>query len=134
MKAKALLGTAYKVATEPRETFLRAMLLFDMCGFWMSVLQESASSSRGDYPTIAAVITSFLENVIFVKTECLDSYWRSFSISFISPGGNELFKILLVNTGKLVYPTYVVSRRAEVFQDRQDLVDWQDAVLVEQVA
>ena len=74
MKAKALLGTAYKVATEPRETFLRAMLLFDMCGFWMSVLQESASSSRGDYPTIAAVITSFLENVIFVKTECLDSY------------------------------------------------------------
>ena len=51
----------------------------------------------------------------------------------ISGGSNELFKILLVNTGKLVYPSYVVDRRALVFRDRQDLIDWQDAVVVEKV-
>jgi len=92
VKAKALLGTGYRVADEPREVFLRAILLFDMCGFWMDVLQDSANTQGGS---------------------------------------NELFKILLVNTGKLVYPSYVVDRRALVFRDRQDLIDWQNAVVVE---
>ena len=44
VKAKALLGTGYRVADEPREVFLRAILLFDMCGFWMDVLQDSGNT------------------------------------------------------------------------------------------
>ena len=48
-----------------------------------------------------------------------------FVLKPLFPGGNELFKILLVNTG--------VDRRAAIFRSRQDLVDWQTAVIAEQV-
>jgi hypothetical protein len=43
-KGKSLLGPTFKVATEPREVFLRAMLLFDMCGLWMEALEDSSNN------------------------------------------------------------------------------------------
>ena len=55
VKAKALLGTAYRVSEEPREVFLRAILLFDMCGFWMDVLQDS-NNTQSKKPRARAII------------------------------------------------------------------------------
>lgn len=37
-------------------------------------------------------------------------------------GQSQLFTILLVNSGRLVFPDYAVQRRAKVFQDRDDLI------------
>ncbi|XP_062276690.1 fanconi-associated nuclease 1 [Scomber scombrus] len=40
-------------------------------------------------------------------------------------GQNQLFTILLVNSGRLAFPDYTVQRRAKVFQDREDLIRYE---------
>ncbi|KAM6936969.1 fanconi-associated nuclease 1 [Xenentodon cancila] len=40
-------------------------------------------------------------------------------------GQNQLFTILLVNSGRLAFPDYTVQRVAKVFQDRQDLIRYE---------
>lgn len=37
-------------------------------------------------------------------------------------GQNQLFTILLVNSGRLAFPDYTVQRTVKVFQDREDLI------------
>lgn len=37
-------------------------------------------------------------------------------------GQSQLFTILLVNSGRLAFPDYVVARKSKVFQDREDLI------------
>ena len=37
-------------------------------------------------------------------------------------GQNQLFTILLVNSGRLAFPDYTVQREAKVFLDREDLI------------
>lgn len=37
-------------------------------------------------------------------------------------GQNQLFTILLVNSGRLAFPDYRVQRAAKVFRDREDLI------------
>lgn len=39
-----------------------------------------------------------------------------------SGGHGQLYTILLVNSGRLAFPSYTVQRRASVFQDRDDLI------------
>lgn len=39
-------------------------------------------------------------------------------------GQNQLFTILLVNSGRLAFPDYTVQRLAKVFRDREDLIRW----------
>uniref|UniRef100_A0A3Q2UAY9 Fanconi-associated nuclease n=1 Tax=Fundulus heteroclitus TaxID=8078 RepID=A0A3Q2UAY9_FUNHE len=40
-------------------------------------------------------------------------------------GQNQLFTILLVNSGRLAFPDYTVQRAAKVFRDREDLVRYE---------
>ncbi|XP_041853921.1 fanconi-associated nuclease 1 [Melanotaenia boesemani] len=40
-------------------------------------------------------------------------------------GQNQLFTILLVNSGRLAFPDYTVHRVAKVFQDREDLIRYE---------
>ncbi|XP_008288992.1 fanconi-associated nuclease 1 [Stegastes partitus] len=40
-------------------------------------------------------------------------------------GQNQLFTILLVNSGRLAFPDYTVQRAAKVFQDREDLIRYE---------
>ncbi|XP_040893434.1 fanconi-associated nuclease 1 isoform X2 [Toxotes jaculatrix] len=40
-------------------------------------------------------------------------------------GQNQLFTILLVNSGRLAFPNYTVQRAAKVFQDREDLIRYE---------
>lgn len=42
-------------------------------------------------------------------------------------GQNQLFTILLVNSGRLAFPDYTVQRLAKVFRDREDLIRWGDS-------
>lgn len=37
-------------------------------------------------------------------------------------GQSQLFTILLVNSGRLAFPDYVIARKSKVFQDREDLI------------
>ncbi|XP_013876955.1 fanconi-associated nuclease 1 [Austrofundulus limnaeus] len=40
-------------------------------------------------------------------------------------GQNQLFTILLVNSGRLAFPDYTVQRLAKVFRDREDLIRYE---------
>ncbi|KAK2842409.1 hypothetical protein Q5P01_012609 [Channa striata] len=40
-------------------------------------------------------------------------------------GQNQLFTILLVNSGRLAFPDYTVHREAKVFRDREDLIRYE---------
>uniref|UniRef100_A0A3Q3X4D1 Fanconi-associated nuclease n=1 Tax=Mola mola TaxID=94237 RepID=A0A3Q3X4D1_MOLML len=40
-------------------------------------------------------------------------------------GQNQLFTILLVNSGRLAFPDYTVQRKAKVFLDREDLIRYE---------
>ncbi|MEQ2250480.1 hypothetical protein ILYODFUR_001334 [Ilyodon furcidens] len=40
-------------------------------------------------------------------------------------GQNQLFTILLVNSGRLAFPDYTVQRAAKVFRDREDLIRYE---------
>ncbi|XP_029379024.1 fanconi-associated nuclease 1 [Echeneis naucrates] len=40
-------------------------------------------------------------------------------------GQSQLFTILLVNSGRLTFPDYTVQRRAKVFRDRDDLIQFE---------
>ncbi|XP_047452503.1 fanconi-associated nuclease 1 [Mugil cephalus] len=43
-------------------------------------------------------------------------------------GQNQLFTILLVNSGRLAFPDYTVEREAKVFRDRDDLIRYEAAM------
>ncbi|XP_064170018.1 fanconi-associated nuclease 1 [Anguilla rostrata] len=43
-------------------------------------------------------------------------------------GQNQLYTILLVNSGRLAFPAYTVLRRERVFQDREDLIRYEAAM------
>eukprot|EP00066_Takifugu_rubripes_P004422 XP_003967788.1 PREDICTED: fanconi-associated nuclease 1 [Takifugu rubripes] len=40
-------------------------------------------------------------------------------------GQSQLFTILLVNSGRLAFPDYIVARKSKVFQDREDLIRYE---------
>lgn len=39
-----------------------------------------------------------------------------------SAGQGQLFTVLRVNMGHMVFPSYTVNRKTRVFQDREDLI------------
>ncbi|XP_072242136.1 fanconi-associated nuclease 1 [Leuresthes tenuis] len=45
-------------------------------------------------------------------------------------GQNQLFTILLVNSGRLAFPDYTVQRGAKVFRDREDLIRFEGSMRV----
>lgn len=54
--------------------------------------------------------------LLFSLTETMDEE------EMAAGGQNQLFTILLVNSGRLAFPDYTVHREAKVFQDREDLI------------
>ncbi|NWI68735.1 FAN1 nuclease, partial [Todus mexicanus] len=44
-----------------------------------------------------------------------------------SAGQSQLSTVLMVNMGRTVFPTYTVNRKAQVFQDREDLIRYATA-------
>uniref|UniRef100_A0A1A7Z180 Fanconi-associated nuclease n=1 Tax=Iconisemion striatum TaxID=60296 RepID=A0A1A7Z180_9TELE len=54
--------------------------------------------------------------LLFSLTDTMDEEEMS------AGGQNQLFTILLVNSGRLAFPDYTVQRVAKVFQDREDLL------------
>ncbi|XP_072201354.1 fanconi-associated nuclease 1 [Excalfactoria chinensis] len=44
-----------------------------------------------------------------------------------SAGQGQLFTVLMVNTGRMVFPSYTVHRKTQVFQDREDLIRYATA-------
>ncbi|KFQ56943.1 Fanconi-associated nuclease 1, partial [Nestor notabilis] len=44
-----------------------------------------------------------------------------------SAGQGQLFTVLMVNMGRMVFPTYTVNRKTQVFQDREDLIRYATA-------
>ncbi|NXL91843.1 FAN1 nuclease, partial [Alectura lathami] len=45
-----------------------------------------------------------------------------------SAGQSQLFTVLMVNMGRMVFPSYTVNRKTQVFQDREDLIRYSTAV------
>ncbi|KAK3548646.1 hypothetical protein QTP70_015930 [Hemibagrus guttatus] len=45
-----------------------------------------------------------------------------------SGGQGQLYTILLVNSGRLAFPAYIVQRSAQVFRDREDLIRYEAAM------
>ncbi|KAL4660774.1 fanconi-associated nuclease 1 [Arapaima gigas] len=45
-----------------------------------------------------------------------------------SGGQSQLYTILLVNSGQLVFPSYTIQRKAKVFQDRDELIRYEAAM------
>ncbi|XP_028305670.1 fanconi-associated nuclease 1 [Gouania willdenowi] len=43
-------------------------------------------------------------------------------------GQNQLYTILLVNSGRLAFPCYTVQRETKLFQDREDLIRYEGAM------
>ncbi|XP_076847643.1 fanconi-associated nuclease 1 [Brachyhypopomus gauderio] len=43
-------------------------------------------------------------------------------------GQGQLYTVLLVNSGHLAFPAYTVQRRANIFQDRDDLIRYENAM------
>lgn len=39
-----------------------------------------------------------------------------------SAGQGQLFTVLMVNMGRMVFPSYTINRKTRVFQDREDLI------------
>lgn len=39
-----------------------------------------------------------------------------------SAGQGQLSTVLMVNMGRMVFPSYTVNRKTQVFQDREDLI------------
>uniref|UniRef100_A0A3P9KPV2 Fanconi-associated nuclease n=1 Tax=Oryzias latipes TaxID=8090 RepID=A0A3P9KPV2_ORYLA len=60
--------------------------------------------------------------LLFSLTEAMDEE------EMAAGGQNQLFTILLVNTGRLAFPDYTVHRVAKVFQDREDLIRYESAM------
>ncbi|KAM4661582.1 fanconi-associated nuclease 1 [Amazona ochrocephala] len=44
-----------------------------------------------------------------------------------SAGQGQLFTVLMVNMGRMVFPSYTVNRKTRVFQDREDLIRYATA-------
>ncbi|XP_031472301.1 fanconi-associated nuclease 1 isoform X1 [Phasianus colchicus] len=44
-----------------------------------------------------------------------------------SAGQGQLFTVLMVNMGRMVFPSYAVNRKTQVFQDREDLIRYATA-------
>ncbi|XP_065589804.1 fanconi-associated nuclease 1 [Cyrtonyx montezumae] len=44
-----------------------------------------------------------------------------------SAGQGQLFTVLMVNVGRMVFPSYAVNRKTQVFQDREDLIRYATA-------
>ncbi|XP_021263264.1 fanconi-associated nuclease 1 isoform X2 [Numida meleagris] len=44
-----------------------------------------------------------------------------------SAGQSQLFTVLMVNMGRMVFPSYAVNRKTQVFQDREDLIRYATA-------
>ncbi|XP_048812367.1 fanconi-associated nuclease 1 [Lagopus muta] len=44
-----------------------------------------------------------------------------------SAGQGQLFTVLMVNMGRMVFPSYAVNRKTQVFQDREDLIRYANA-------
>ncbi|XP_071611064.1 fanconi-associated nuclease 1 isoform X1 [Heliangelus exortis] len=44
-----------------------------------------------------------------------------------SAGQGQLFTVLMVNMGRMVFPSYTVNRKTQVFQDREDLIRYATA-------
>ncbi|NXP50138.1 FAN1 nuclease, partial [Heliornis fulica] len=44
-----------------------------------------------------------------------------------SAGQGQLFTVFMVNMGRMVFPSYTVNRRTQVFQDREDLIRYATA-------
>ncbi|NXT50491.1 FAN1 nuclease, partial [Pluvianellus socialis] len=44
-----------------------------------------------------------------------------------SAGQSQLFTVLMVNMGRMVFPSYAVNRKTRVFQDREDLIRYATA-------
>ncbi|RVE71681.1 hypothetical protein OJAV_G00054470 [Oryzias javanicus] len=60
--------------------------------------------------------------LLFSLTETMDEE------EMAAGGQNQLFTILLVNSGRLAFPDYTVHREAKVFQDREDLIRYESAM------
>ncbi|CAG5119384.1 unnamed protein product [Candidula unifasciata] len=46
-------------------------------------------------------------------------------------GQGQLFQMLMVNMGKLVYPAYTIEKVHHIFQDREDLIRFENALQLE---
>ncbi|XP_023139895.2 fanconi-associated nuclease 1 [Amphiprion ocellaris] len=64
--------------------------------------------------------------VVFSRILLLFSLTDTMDEEEMAAGGqNQLFTILLVNSGRLAFPDYTVQRAAKVFQDREDLIRYE---------
>ncbi|KAL4232527.1 Fanconi-associated nuclease 1 [Mactra antiquata] len=69
---------------------------------------------------------------VFIRLLMLFSlYSTNFDEDSGGGGQNQLFQMLMVNIGRVVYPSYVVNRQRSVFQDRSALVRFETALQFE---
>lgn len=61
--------------------------------------------------------------LLFSLTETMDEE------EMAAGGQNQLFTVLLVNSGRLAFPDYTVRRVAKVFWDREDLIRYHSNLL-----
>ncbi|XP_029991545.1 fanconi-associated nuclease 1 [Sphaeramia orbicularis] len=66
---------------------------------------------------------------VFSRILLLFSLTDSMDEEDMAAGGqSQLYTILLVNSGRLAFPDYTVQRRTRVFQDREDLINYEAAM------
>lgn len=66
---------------------------------------------------------------VFSRVLLLFSLTDSLDEEEMAAGGqSQLYTILLVKSGRLAFPDYIVERKAKVFQDREDLIRYEAAM------
>ncbi|XP_076465287.1 fanconi-associated nuclease 1-like [Babylonia areolata] len=69
---------------------------------------------------------------VFVRAMMLFSLINTSGDDDNSGGGQgQLFQMLLVNIGRVVYPAYTVNRHTRIFRNRQDLIRFEEALQLE---
>ncbi|XP_069481019.1 fanconi-associated nuclease 1 isoform X2 [Ambystoma mexicanum] len=66
---------------------------------------------------------------VFSRVLLLFSLTDSMEVEEAASGGQtQLSTVLMVNMGRTIFPTYVVSRQTKIFQDREDLIRYETAM------
>lgn len=66
---------------------------------------------------------------VFSRVLLLFSLTDSMEVEEAASGGQtQLSTVLMVNMGRMIFPTYAVNRKTKIFQDREDLIRYETAM------
>ncbi|KAK3097939.1 hypothetical protein FSP39_014690, partial [Pinctada imbricata] len=102
-RAKKMLGGCLRLTDEPRKVFIRTLMLFSLTD---TILDEDMANGQATQ----------LLRMLYVVATC----------SILSS-----FRMLQVNIGAVVYPTYTVNKQTHIFPDREALLTFSEASMLD---